>query len=141
MKLSELVMLIACSSGWGCEKVSATYSYDDVVVRRTESIGRSSFYYMNGDQKVGKFWVRYGGMNDGFRAYLKFVGKKIVLFSGDGHFQSDGLDSSLFEYKRIGVAQEPRGLPNVCYISDFIEMEEKRNSRDSTSVRIKYLNE
>lgn len=48
------------------------YVYGSQVVKRVDTPGRSTFYYLTGDKKITKTWAKYSGINAGFASYLVF---------------------------------------------------------------------
>jgi hypothetical protein len=117
------------------------YQFNDVTINRVDVCGKSMFYYKNvGKERIeGQIWVEYSGINDGFRGYLVFQDNgKVLLLSGDGYFQSENLDTSLFEFKRIIAHNRPEFGLNVCEILFPASVEEKTKNKHKHSIEIKY---
>jgi len=107
------------------------------LITRIDECGQTTFYYNK--TETPKIKVKYSGINDGFSGYLKFYDDgKVVLFSGDGAFQSHNADSSKFEFKRITANQRPVMETSVCYISLSIRYEKDRNHGSASEIETKY---
>ena len=116
------------------------YVYDDITITRIDECGKTTFYYEKGQEKSkGKLWVTYSGINDGFSGYLKFnKNGKVLLLSGDGYFQSGGLDSSKFEYKRIAAYERPEVGESICAIQLSTRYEKDENDKAKSGILASY---
>lgn len=116
-----------------------TYSYNDINIKRMDANGKTIFYFGEISKERPRIWVEYSGINDGFTGYLKFdESGKVILFSGDGYFQTANDNFSKFEYIRITADQRPKLTENVCIIQDAIRYEQERNNEFKTKVKITY---
>jgi hypothetical protein len=116
------------------------YQYEDVTVTRIDECGITSFYYKNAEnQSAGKIWAKYSGINDGFSGYLKFSKNgNVTLLIGDGYFQSEDLNTNLFDYKKITYYERPQLEDSVYYITLGTDYEKEKNSRSKTMVEARY---
>lgn len=110
------------------------------MIRRVDECGRSTFFYHNqGKQGQGKIFVEYSGINDGFSGYLKFEETgRVVLLSGDGHFQMQDFDTTNFIYKRIYSYSRPTLDDAVYQIMLLTKHEIERNAKSQSTVKAKY---
>ena len=117
-----------------------TYAYGEVSITRIDECSRTSFYYTKGhSDSAGKIWVEYSGINDGFSGYLKFHDNgKVTLLSGDGYFQSEGIDHSHFEYKRIAAYERPELNASVYEILLATNYEIEKNQEFESKVKATY---
>jgi len=116
------------------------YSYKDVIIKRIDVAGETSFYYMNKESgSTSRIWAEYSGINDGFSGYLKFCDDgKVILFHGDGYYQSENVDTTKFIYKKILSYQTPKLGTSVYYISLSTKYEKERNANTGTKVIATY---
>ncbi|MES2545389.1 MAG: hypothetical protein V4548_10920 [Bacteroidota bacterium] len=126
-----------------CTNEEIYYSYKNITIKRVDTDGKSTFYYLKNGKKIGKIWAEYSGITDGFRGYLKFGEKgKVELLSGDGYFQTKDIDSTLFNYKQIYSDETNYSLPNICEIWYPYEAELFWNKKaKTTNVKIIYPKE
>ena len=98
---------------------------------------------MKNEKEIGKIWTKYSGINDGFRGYLKFEENgKVELLSGDGYFQTESIDTSLFNYKRIYSDNTNYKLPNICEVWYPYQVEKSWNKKvGTTEINIIYPKE
>ena len=116
------------------------YTYDNIIVKRIDTNGKSEFYYIKNGKEAGKIWAEYSGINDGFSGYLKFERNgKVSLLSGGGYFQNKDIDTLMFKYKRIFSSETNYNIPNICKIWYPIEAEHEKNKKSLSKVKIKYL--
>jgi len=132
-------LIISLSSCCGLN-TEVDYQYSDVIINRIDVCGKTTFHYQNGNNKnIGKIWVKYSGINDGFSGYLVFKENgKVQLISGDGYFQSENIDTTLFEYKRIYSYNRPKNGKNVCEIQLSSRYEKEANISQETDIEITY---
>ncbi|WP_395063565.1 hypothetical protein [Flavobacterium sp.] len=98
------------------------------MIKRVNTDGKNTFYYLKNGLENGEIWAKYSGINDGFKGYLKFKKNgKVLLFSGDGYFQTKDIATTLFNFKEIGTDGRPGDNANVCQISYQIEAEKSWN--------------
>ena len=116
------------------------YSYKDVIIKRIDVAGETSFYYMNKESgSTSRIWAEYSGINDGFSGYLEFGDNgKVMLLSGDEYFQSENVDTTKFTFRRILAYQRPDDLPSVYYINLSTGCEKERNANTGTKVIATY---
>lgn len=132
---SLLLFLSACSG----TNDEVYYRYNNVTIKRVDTNGKSQFFYMKNEKEIAQIWAEYSGINDGFSGYLKFEKSgKVLLFSGDGYFQSKGNQNDIFEYKRIIRDGTNYNLPNICRIWFPIETEQQKNRETLSKIKIKY---
>jgi hypothetical protein len=132
-----IVLLAVFSSCCGVHN-EAEYRYGNSVVRRVDECGKTSFFYGNNS---GKIWVEYSGINDGFSGYLKFnEDGSVILYSGDGYFQSAGLDTTKLTFKRVSYDAPIVGGP-VCAIMLSTKHEIERNQKAKSEVKATYNSE
>lgn len=126
-----------------CTHKEIYYSYHGVTIKRIDTDGKSTFFYMKNGKENGKIWAEYSGINDGFRGYLKFKDNgNVELLSGDGYFQTEGIDTTLFNYKRIYSDNTNYKLPHICEIWYPHQSEQSWNKKaGTTEIKIIYLNE
>ena len=135
--MTSLVFLLSSCCGLHTE---IDYEYQGVMIRRVDECGRSTFFYHNeGRQGQGKIVVEYSGINDGFSGYLKFEETgRVVLLSGDGHFQMQDVDTTNFIYKRIYSYSRPTLDDAVYQIMLSTKHEIERNAKSQSTVKAKY---
>ncbi|TRZ45528.1 hypothetical protein D3A96_05975 [Robertkochia marina] len=116
------------------------YSMGDVVITRVDECDKSSFYYgEKSSNESGVIWVEYSGLNDGFKGYLKCQENgKVILFSGDGYFKTQNLDTTKLEYKYILAHERPKVGGNVCYINAATNYEKEDNVLAGSEVKVQY---
>ena len=135
---SSMLGLISSCCGLHTE---IDYQFNDVNIKRVDVCGKSTFYYNKiGQEKIdGQIWAEYSGINDGFRGYLVFQDNgKVLLLSGDGYFQSERVDSTLFEYKRITAINRPDLKENIYLIMLSTRYEKEFNDTIDTKVKATY---
>lgn len=116
------------------------YSYNDVVIKRIDTDGKSVFYFMKNGKESEKIWAEYSGINDGFSGYLKFDEKSNVsILSGNGYFQTKAASDIQFKFIRIISDETNYNIPNICKICYPIEAEQEKNKTTKTKVEIKYI--
>lgn len=137
--ISTLLLIIFISSCCGLH-TEVKYKHKNVVVTRVDECGETSFYYGEElDKNKGRIWVEYSGINDGFKGYLEFhENGKVTILSGDGYFQSDHIDTSQFEFKRIAAFERPVIGDSVCYINIATNIEQEDNISEGSGVKIEY---
>jgi len=116
------------------------YQYNDIVIKRQDTCGKTYFYYQKGDIKNdGVIWAEYSGINDGFKGYLKFEKDgKVTLLSGDGYFQSRNIDTTIFDFKYVYSYNRPKIGENVCLIMLSTRYEKEFNDSLKTGITIIY---
>lgn len=130
------VFLSAC-----CGKHSEIkYKYKDIIITRKDECGVTSFYYDDGeDEAYGKIWIEYSGINDGFNGYLVFhTDGRVSIFSGDGNFKSNSLDTARLHYKRILAHERPEVSDSVYYITLSTRYEKENNREGRTGIKARY---
>ena len=120
--------------------VKTTYTYNGVTITRLDKCDNTSFYYGEGKAKYkGRIWAEYSGINDGFRGYLQFQKNgKVRFLVGDGYFQSEKLDSTVFKYSYLDAYSDLKMDRNVCHVYLTTEYEKVDNYKMKTGVVIKY---
>lgn len=141
MRLIKFLFLFSIISS--CTHEEIYYSYNGVTIKRIDTDGKSTFIYMENEKEIGKIWAEYSGINDGFSGYLKFEEKgKVELLSGDGYFQTEGIDTSLFNYKRIYSDNTDYKKQNICEVWYPYQAEQSWNKKAGTSeIKIIYPKE
>ena len=136
----HLLLLLLLFSACCRLHTEVKYNHDDVTITRIDECGKTTFYYNNGQENSsGKIWTEYSGINDGFSGYLEFCENgKVFLLSGDGYFQSENIDSSKFEYKRIFSYDRPKIGESVCEIQLSTRYEKEENDKSKTGIKITY---
>jgi hypothetical protein len=116
-----------------------TYSHKGTIVKRIDECGETTFYY-GAKKDLGKIWVKYSGINDGFSGYLIFgENGKVLLLSSDGNFQSQINDTTKFEYRRIERPnQKPELNKSVYFVMLSTRYEKERNSETQSEVIAQY---
>jgi len=117
-----------------------TYKHEDIIIKRIDECGKSSFYYKDENKETPKIWVKYSGINDGFSGYLEFEDNgKVWLYSSDGYFQTENADNSKFEYSRmLKPSQKPKLGKSVYYITLSSKHEKEKNSSSGTEIEVNY---
>jgi hypothetical protein len=124
MKIFLFLILIVVFSSCCDTYVEVTYEYEDVMIKRVDECGISTFYY---------------GINDGFSGYLVFgENQKVIILSGDGYFQSENIDTAKLEYNRISYEDVPLGK-GVYYIMLATNLEKERNMNTGNGVKVEYM--
>jgi len=137
MRWLQLVLVLVITVS--CKNDEIYYTHNNTTIKRVDTDGKSTFYYLKKGVENGKIWAKYSGINDGFRGYLKFEENgKVFLLSGDGYFQTKDIDTTLFNFKEIGAADEPGDYPNVCEIWFPFETEISWNQKSKTKVKVVY---
>lgn len=133
------LLSIICS----CTHEEIYYSYNGVTIKRIDTNGKSTFFYIKNEKEIGKIWAEYSGINDGFRGYLKFEENgKVELLSGDGYFQTVNIDTTIFNYKRIYSDNTNYKLANVCEVWYPYQAEQSWNKKaNKTEIKIVYPKE
>ncbi|MBY5952861.1 hypothetical protein KUV23_17905 [Algoriphagus marincola] len=133
-----LILLVIFSSC--CDThVEVTYEYEDVVIKRVDECGISTFYYGEISNNSPRVWATYSGINDGFSGYLVFgENQKVMILSGDGYFQSENIDSDKLEYNRISYEDVALGK-GVYYIMLATNVEKERNVNTVSGVKVDYM--
>lgn len=141
MRWIKLLLFYIITSS--CTNEEIYYSYKDVTIKRVDTDGKSTFYYLKNGKENGEIWAEYSGINDGFKGYLKFgENGKVELLSGDGYFQTKDIDTTLFNYKQIYSDGTNYKLPNVCEVWYPYQAEQSWNKKANTSnIKIAYPNE
>jgi len=139
MKCSLILIVVVLSSCCGLH-TEVKYQYQDIVITRIDECGETNFYYGDGqNDSSGRVWVEYSGINDGFKGYLKFSKNgKVVILSGDGYFQTENIDTSRFEYRRIAAFERPEISETVCYINLATKFEQEDNAAEGSGVKAEY---
>lgn len=116
------------------------YSYNGTTIERVDECGKTTFYYKNVEKRAkGEIWCEYSGINDGFAGYLRFNSDgKVEVLSGDGYFQSKGVDTSIFQFKRIYAYDRPTQNKSVCEILLSTRYEQERNQASHSEVKVVY---
>ena len=115
------------------------YSYNDVVIKRIDTNGKSKFYFMKNGEETEKIWAEYSGINDGFSGYLKFEeNSKVLILEADGYFQTDNIDNLNFKIES-SIDETNFDSPKICKIWYPIEAEQEKNKTTKTKVEIKYI--
>jgi len=65
---------------------------------------------------------------------------KVFILSGNGYFQSENIDTSRFEFKRILAYQRPELVKKVYYTELSTKYEKEKNLNSQTNVIVKYGN-
>lgn len=136
-----LAIVITFSLFSCCEtRTEVDYSYNGTIIERVDECGKTTFYYRNGEKRAdGKIWCEYSGINDGFTGYLRFSSDgKVEVLSGDGYFQSEGVDTSIFQFKRIYAYSRPTREKSVCEILLSTRHEQERNKKAKSGVKAVY---
>lgn len=131
--LIAFFVLLILWSVW-LETETLYYVYNTQVVKRVDTPGKSTFYYLKGDKEMTKTWAKYSGINDGFSSYLVFQQGRITIYNGDGYFEMSETDTTIISEKRIGGGEEPNDSANVFRISYPYEYEPERNINSKTKV-------
>ncbi|WP_439880134.1 hypothetical protein ACSX1A_13330 [Pontibacter sp. MBLB2868] len=141
MKKYSLLLLIPVFSSCCGLHTEVKYEYGEAVVTRIDECGKTTFYYGNGQSRSsGRIWTEYSGINDGFSGYLIFSESgKVKILSGDGHFQSEGVDTTLFEYKRITASNRPESKESLYRIMLSTRYEQERNKQSNSQVKAFYV--
>lgn len=141
MNFIKIFLIVVLASSCCETKKISKYTDGEVIITRVDRCDYTSFYYGDDiNNAKGKIWVEYSGINDGFKGYLKFhEDGKVSLLSGDGYFQSENLDSTLFKYKRIASYQRPKISKNVCYLNLATKFENEGNIAEGSGIRVEYL--
>lgn len=77
------IMLLSITS---CDPIRSEvyYTYDDIVIRRTDQSGTTTLYYMKDGVVIDTTWVKYHGLTDSwFDSDMLFLEDKTVLICGD----------------------------------------------------------
>lgn len=141
MNISKYIIIILALTITSCCGLHTviTYNYNETKIIRVDECGRTTFYFNKIDKEVGKIWVKYSGINDGFSGYLKFEDNgKVLLLSGDGYFQTENNDTAKFEYRRITANQRPELGKSIYYITLSTRYEKERNLDTDTEVKVEY---
>jgi hypothetical protein len=138
-KTIGIIIAISLTSCCGTH-TEVDYSYNGTTIKRVDECSKTTFYYQNGDKKAdGKIWCEYSGINDGFAGYLKFDSDgKVEVLSGDGYFQSEGIDTSKFQFKTIYAYSRPTLDKSVCEILLSTRYEQERNQQAKSGVKAVY---
>ena len=141
MRWIQLLLLLFITVS--CTHEKFYYSYKNVTIKRIDTDGKSTFFYMQNGKENGKIWAKYSGINDGFKGYLKFEENgKVEILSGDGNFQTENIDTTLFNYKRIYSDDTNYKLPNICEIWYPYQAEKSWNTKaNTTKIKIIYPKE
>jgi hypothetical protein len=119
------------------------YTKDNISVYRIDRCGETLFYFGNElDESNGKIRVEYSGINDGFDAYLSFENSKAILYTANGSFREDNLDTSKLELRNIrdyNFSDRPEIGLNVCFLMLSMRWEEERNNLAGSGVKVNYL--
>lgn len=139
MKTNLILFLLLLTSCCGLH-TEVTYEYNDITIKRIDECGESTFFYFKGKEKLnGKIWMEYSGINDGFDGYIKFSENgKVEILSGDGYFQSEDIDTNLFQVGRVYAYDRPKIGKTVCLISFSTEKEIEENKENNCEVNINY---
>lgn len=134
-----LVFVTFCFTACNQASKEVHYKYGEVVIKRVDKAGETSFYYLgrNSKNSSGKIWAQYSGINDGFSGYLRFhKNGKVEILSSDGYFQSNVADSNKFSFKEMN---EKMNLgDSVCIIMLSARHEIERNKLIKTRVKVSY---
>ena len=137
MRWIKLLLVLTLMAS--CTHVEIYYSYQNTIIKRVDTDGKSTFYYLKDGKENGEIWAEYSGINDGFSGYLKFTKNgKVELLSGDGYFQIKDIDTTLFDYKSILADGRPGDEENVCKIWYPFEAEQERNRKSKTKIKMIY---
>lgn len=132
------IIIISFSSCCGIHN-EVKYQYQNILVTRIDECGETSFYYGDGQDRNGRIWAKYSGINDGFKGYLQFnKNGKVTILSGDGYFQIENIDTSQFEYKRIAAYERPKISKTVCYINLATKFEQEDNLAAGSGIKAEY---
>ncbi len=139
MKIFLFLILIVVFSSCCDTYVEVTYEYEDVMIKRVDECGISTFYYGEISNSSPRVWATYPGINDGFSGYLVFgENQKVIILSGDGYFQSENIDTAKLEYNRISYEDVPLGK-GVYYIMLATNLEKERNMNTGNGVKVEYM--
>ena len=133
MKIFLFLILIVVFSSCCDTYVEVTYEYEDVMIKRVDECGISTFYYGEISNSSPRVWATYSGINDGFGE-----NQKVIILSGDGYFQSENIDTAKLEYNRISYEDVPLGK-GVYYIMLATNLEKERNMNTGNGVKVEYM--
>lgn len=138
-KILGAIILLSLFSCCGTH-TEVDYSYNGTTIERVDECGKTTFYYRNGERRAsGKIWCEYSGINDGFSGYLRFGNNgKVEVMSGDGYFQSEGVDTTKFQYKKIYSYAKPIQDKNISEILLSTRYEQERNRQAKSEVEVAY---
>jgi hypothetical protein len=132
------IRLISCS--YCSHHAEVDYNYADITIKRIDECGKTTFYYQNKQEKYpGKIWAEYSGINDGFSGYLIFNdSKKVTILVGDGYFQSENVDTTIFTFDHVYAYNKPEPDSNVYEIILATRYERERNANSNSKVQVTY---
>ncbi len=138
-KIFILALVLILSSCCGLH-TEVDYQYSDIIINRIDVCGKTTFHYQNNQkEEAGIIWAKYSGINDGFSGYLVFKENgKVELLAGDGYFQSENLDTTLFSLGSYVAYDRPKDVSNICEIMLSTRYEQEFNSKRNTKIEFNY---
>jgi hypothetical protein len=134
----SLILLVIFSSC--CDThVEVTYEYEDVVIKRVDECGISTFYFGEISDSSPRVWTTYSGINDGFSGYLVFEKGRVEILSGDGYFESSNNNEKQIDFRYIDISERPMLTKGVYYIMLATNVEKERNVNTVSGVKVDYM--
>jgi len=134
------ILLVLTSCNYCGQHTEVDYNYADITIKRIDECGKTTFYYQYKQEKYpGKIWAEYSGINDGFSGYLIFNdNKKVTILVGDGYFQSEKIDTTIFSFDYVYAYNRPKPDNNIYEILLATRYERERNTNSNSEIKVTY---
>lgn len=139
MKYAFMLIILGVLSSCCGLHTEIKYSYKDIVITRIDECGETSFYYGEPGENNGRIWIKYAGISSGFDGYLIFDSLgKVSFIRDDGYFESENVDTSLFQISSEFIYDNPDIGDSVCYFNLGPKTEQKRNHAEGSGIKVEY---